>query len=173
MPGASRIDAWIPSPPGEPMRVVWETLERDAMDCPRVVAGALNRIGKPRHLIWNPNTGEITQMMPAGETIGIGVIARAAHPFTLGPCLGLASIMDWLTKLGIPQAWPAGPPTSPEVPGNRELAIWRSTKGHFGSSQVPHGTGTGPGAIDIRRLFDRAGMDRVGDREAAEHSVAA
>lgn len=172
MPGVPQVPAWISAPAGEPARAVWETLERDPMDCPRVVAHGLNRRGEPRHLIWNPNTGETVQMMPAGETIRIGVIGKAAEPFTSGPCVGLSEIVDWLTDLGIPQAWPAGPPTNPEAPG-RELANWRSAKGHYGASQLPRGAGTGPGAIDTRRLFDRSGVDSGGDRTATESAVEA
>lgn len=165
MPAVECVPAWMHTTHGDPFRVVWDTLERPATNHPRAVADYLNRIAEPRHLVWNPTTGEIVQMRPADYTTRIGVIATAERPFTDGPCKGLHEIVEWLTNLGIPQAWPAGPPMRPEVPGNRDLAIWGSTAGHYGSSQVPYGQGTGPGPIDIQRLFDGARLDPAGDRE--------
>lgn len=154
IPGIARVPAWrAGDPQGEPSRIVWHTLERDPVTHPRIIADYLNRISETAHVIWNPTTGEIVQMAPAESVTVIGVVARAAHPFTDSPCIELDTLMAWFRQMEIPEVWPAGPPMTPDVHGNRDVAAWRSRAGHYGSSQVPERKSNGPGAIDVRKLF--------------------
>jgi hypothetical protein len=150
-------------------RTVWLTNEAD----PRVVAARsvaqrLDERNRAVHLIWNPYSGEIIQMLPAtragrqlsGEIgregrvcVQIMVIGRAREPFTDGPLLGIDSIIDWLDTWGVPRRWPAGPPLpSPQsYHSTRGRRPW-ARGGHFGGSQVPEATCPDPGGVDIRRI---------------------
>ncbi|HSZ43080.1 MAG TPA: hypothetical protein VK817_24220 [Trebonia sp.] len=134
---------------------------------------------RPCHLIWDPATGEIAQLISAlraGRALGapehlgwhspgefvtevnnegriclqIGVLAHPAEPFTNGPMAGIGVIVGWLDSWGIPRRWPAG---KPSYHGShlRDRALW-ARGGHFGASQVPGCESTGPGEIDIDRL---------------------
>lgn len=174
IPDVPRVPAWWAGEPyGEPSRVVWHTLEREPDAHPRIVADYLNRICETTHVVWNPFTGEIVQMAPAGLVTVIGVIAHAADPFTSSPCVGLDALVAWFRHMDIPEVWPAGPPLTPDVDGNRDMAAWQSQAGHYASSQIPEGRSNGPGAIDIRRLFgakaDRA--DQRGGSDAARSTT--
>lgn len=175
IPRAARVPAWrAGEPDGEPSRVIWHTLERDSRTHPRIVADFLNRISETAHVIWNPATGEMVQMAPAQSVTVIGVIAKAAQPFTnSSPCEKLNILTAWLRQMDIPEVWPAGPPMRPDVDGNRDVAVWQSQAGHYGSSQIPGGKYNGPGAIDIGRLFGRAGVDTGGDRASQERTLIA
>jgi hypothetical protein len=85
--------------------------------------------------------------------VQICVIAFAWEPFTSGPMAGLQEILDWLDSWGMPRIWPAGRP-APFPHGHatfRSRRLW-ARGGHFGASQVPDWTATGPGAVDVERL---------------------
>lgn len=76
MPGAARIRAATDGGAlkGGAPRTVWQALGFD----PRIVsaqsaAQRLNQLNRPSHLVWNPLTGEIVQLIPAvraGRSIG-------------------------------------------------------------------------------------------------------
>jgi hypothetical protein len=123
-------------------RVVWLTLGSLANSVS--VQSAAQRLAaehRPCHLVWNPVTGEIAQLISvlrAGRALGapdrlgtpvrihrrpenvnaegrvcvqIGVLALAAEPFTNGPLIGIEAIMSWLDSWGVPRRWPGGQPT--------------------------------------------------------------
>lgn len=67
MPGAGRIRARIDGGPlkGGAPRVVWQALDAD----PRTVSAGLaaqrlDQLGRASHLVWNPVSGEIVQLIP-------------------------------------------------------------------------------------------------------------
>jgi hypothetical protein len=173
-------------------RVVWLTLDTD----PRAVsvisaAQRLNEQSRPCHLVWDPVTGNLVQMLPvvrAARALGtrehiyyeppgsdacesasvnregrlcvqIGVLASATEPFTSCPMTRLGEILCWLDSWQIPRRWPAGQPAPFRQVEHRprSRAHW-ARGGHFGASQVPDCTSTGPGGIDIDQL---TGTDAV------------
>lgn len=155
-------------------RVVWQTTETD----PRVVsarsaAQRLDQTGCPVHLVWNPLSGDVVQLLPATRAgcglhaadgrpagnrdgrvcIQITVVGFAREPFTDGPMTGIDAIMDWLDTWHVPRRWPAGPPAPfPEALHRpRDRRTW-SQGGHYGCSQVPDAVGGSPGAIDVTKV---------------------
>ena len=76
MPGAGRIRARIDGGPlkGGAPRVVWQALDAD----PRTVSAGLaaqrlDQLGRASHLVWNPVSGEVVQLIPilrAGRSLG-------------------------------------------------------------------------------------------------------
>jgi hypothetical protein len=88
--------------------------------------------------------------------VQICVVAQADEPFTDGPMAGRREILTWLDSWDIARSWPAGPPAPfPECHAIvRSRRLW-ARGGHFGASQVPGLTATGPGAIDPERLTGR------------------
>jgi hypothetical protein len=176
LPGAKVLTALKDSGAlsGNVKKVVWHTTENDPTKTTAYnVAAYLNRVSAQVHLVWNPTTGEIVQMIPAnrgaralknapggvdtntsgGIVIQIEVVGRAAEPFTNGPCKGLPAIVAWLRSLGIPDVWPAGDlkayPAS--YGGTRSTSAW-SRSGHFGHSQVPENDHGDPGDIDQSKI---------------------
>lgn len=174
-------DAWLPgagrlqsrhnggSLQGGAPRAVWHTSENDPLlISARSVAQHMEQRGRNSHLVWNPFTGDIVQMVPATRPAlllphGVGregrrclqivVIGFASEPFTDGAMKGIETIMDWLDLWGVPRRWPAGPPLPPPeaYAAGRERRQW-ARGGHFGLSQVPHAEGAAPGAIDTELI---------------------
>lgn len=155
-------------------RVVWHTTENDPTRASAAdLANYLNGTNNQVHLVWNPVSGEIVQMIPANRAgrglvnraggvqtnrqgsvcIQIEVVGQAVHPFTEGPCKNLDKIESWLTSLGIPHVWPAGQPKPyPEsAGGERSVEAW-AHGGHFGHSQVPENDHGDPGHVNIAEL---------------------
>jgi hypothetical protein len=93
--------------------------------------------------------------------VQIGVVAFAWQPFTSHPMTGLQQILDWLDSWGIRRQWPAGRPAPfpDEQAACRSRRLW-ARGGHFGASQVPGLTATGPGALDLERLTGLGGQGR-------------
>ncbi len=166
-------------------RVVWQTLETDPrLVSARSAAQCLNELSRAPHLVWNPLTGEIVQLIPVlraarwlcepdgvmsagrqGKAAAAGtegrlcvqicVVGFAADPFTTGPMNDLELIVWWLDTWRIPRLWPAGQPAPfPDAHGAPRSRRLWSRGGHFGGSQVPGCTAAGPGAIEIDRLTD-------------------
>lgn len=141
MTQARRIRAATDGGPlrGGAPRAVWLTLSTS----PRTVSvqSAAQRMvseHRPCHLLWDPVTGEVVQMVSvlraacalgvseplnrSGHTrctnvntegrvcVQIGVLADPADPFTDGPLTGLGPIVNWLDSWKIPRRWPAGAP---------------------------------------------------------------
>ena len=123
-------------------RVVWLTLGIDPRTVSaRSAAQRLSEEDRPSHLVWNPLTGEVTQLIPivrAGCALGapecpvpaagtrprpakvnsegricvqVSVLGWPWEPFTHGPMTGLAAILSWLDSWQVPRRWPAGRPT--------------------------------------------------------------
>lgn len=168
----------IPAADGGPLRggaprAVWLTVGPLSVQSAarRLIAGQ-----RPPHLVWDPVTGEVVQLIsvlraaralgapdpvrPSGHTrtsdvntegrvcVQVGVVAPPSGPFTDGPLAGLGEILAWLDSWAVARQWPAGPPASGS---QRNRALW-ARGGHFGASQVPGCENPGPGAIDIDRL---------------------
>ncbi|WP_198167535.1 hypothetical protein [Microbispora sp. ATCC PTA-5024] len=177
LPGASRL----PSPEdsgamlGGAPRVVWFIWPADPQAVSaRSVAQRLIQLKRPPHLVWNPVTGEIVQVLPplraAGGLAGdrgrngrvcvqIQVVGSAQEPFTDTKLDGLDDILAWLDSWGVPRRWPAGPP----LPYPHSLVATRSGRlwargGHFGHSQVPGTRDGDPGSIDIARIVGEEGL---------------
>jgi hypothetical protein len=255
MPGAERLLAaadggglkW-----GAP-RAVWLVLAGDPMTLSaRAAAERLIELGRPTHLVWNPLSGDVAQLIPmvrAGRALGwpdesrwtqkpdwmpdrdwipepdwdqdadraqnttwthgadwtqgagwthgpgrlpmgatagrppgepaappardglpgvnnegrlcvqIGVIGHAWAPFTDGPVVRVRDIVGWLDSWHVARNWPAGRPAAfpgSARPGQQRRRNW-SQGGHFGNSQVPGCSGSGPGALDIERLTGSPG----------------
>lgn len=159
---------------GGPKRVIWHTTENDpAKTTAATIAYYLNRVGYQCHLIWNPVSGEIIQMIPsdrAGRALRnltggvqtnrqgsvctqIEVVGRAVNPFTDGPMVGRETVLEWVRSLGIPDVWPAGPPPRAPKTHHASAQVWNTKAGHYGHSQVPENDHNDPGCIDIRKLF--------------------
>ncbi|GLY86212.1 hypothetical protein Airi02_041410 [Actinoallomurus iriomotensis] len=174
-------DAWLPgavrlqsrhdggSLRGGAPRAVWHTSEHDPLAISaRSVAQHLEQRGTNAHIVWNPFSGEIMQMVPATQAAlllpdGVGregrrclqilVVGLAREPFTDGAMQGIGLIVDWLDAWQVPRRWPAGDPLAPPeaYSAPRDRRPW-ARGGHFGVSQVPHAQGPAPGAIDTSRI---------------------
>lgn len=160
-------------------RAVWLTLgTAPPMVSTRSAAQRLISERRSCHLVWDPATGEIVQLISVlraacglgaperfersghvqtGDIntegrvcVQIGVLAHPAEPFTDGPLAGLDEIITWLDSWGVERRWPAGPP-GVDGRSERSRAQW-ARGGHFGASQVPGCENSGPGRIDIDRL---------------------
>ncbi|WP_181874342.1 hypothetical protein [Marinitenerispora sediminis] len=177
MPGAGRVRRATPGSAlyGGAPRAVWQTTESDpgALSA-RAVAQRLASDGRNAHLVWNPLSGEVVQLLPATVAAAgqlgcsdavdraregracllVLVVGRASHPVTDGRMAGLAAILEWLDSWGVERRWPAGPP--PEAASAYGSAgsvrAW-AQGGHFGHSQVPASRAVGPGAVDVRRML--------------------
>jgi hypothetical protein len=93
MPGAERIPAPADggATKGGAPRAVWLPVYANPLVLPaRVVAERLIQLGRPSHLVWNPVSGEVAQLIPA---------IRAAR------ALGWLDGQGWLDGPG----WAAGP----------------------------------------------------------------
>jgi hypothetical protein len=145
MPGARRIPAQTDGGMlrGGAPRVVWQALSADPRGISACSAAQrLDQEGRPPHLVWNPVSGEITQLIPivrAGCSLGgpegldyrrdtsaeladtnnhgrlcvqISVVGWPWEPFTDGPMNGLELILDWLDCWKVPCKWAAGPPAA-------------------------------------------------------------
>lgn len=171
LPGAARLHTAYDggSPLGGAPRAVWHTSENDPERISaRSVAQHLDQQERSAHLVWNPRSGDIVQMVPATRAarllpgdvgregracLQIVVVALAREPFTLGPVDGLELIVGWLDGWRVPRRWPAGRPLPfPEAyDAPRARRPW-ARGGHFGASQVPDALGSSPGGIDIARI---------------------
>ena len=105
MPGAERIPAPADggTMKGGAPRAVWLPVYANPLVLPaRTVAERLIQVGRPSHLVWNPVSGEVAQLIPA---------VRAAR------ALGWPGCPGWLDGPGWPgcpgwldgPGWPAGP----------------------------------------------------------------
>ena len=159
---------------GGPAKALWHTTENDPTKTTALaVARYLNKVGSQVHLVWNPETGEMIQMIPANRAgrglvnlsggvqtnrggsavFQIEVVGRAVNPWTSGPCKGLAEVVAFLRQLGIKDAWPAGDlkPYPASYGGARSTSAWDNS-GHFGHSQAPENLHGDPGDIDQKKI---------------------
>ena len=106
MPRAERIPAAADggTMKGGAPRAVWLPVYADPLVLPaRAVAERLIELGRPSHLVWNPVSGEVAQLIPA---------VRAAR------ALGWPEGHGWLAGPG----WPAGPGWARGMDSTRGLA---------------------------------------------------
>ncbi|MFE3457633.1 hypothetical protein ACFXKD_08800 [Nocardiopsis aegyptia] len=169
------------APPGRGApRAVWSVTGSDpatrsaGQEARRLVAER-----RETHLVWNPLTGEIVQLLPAtrrgridlGGThlyeqhvdhglegrvcLVVAVVARPDTPFTDGPMRGLEPVLAWLDSWGVARRWNGALPGRPEEPGNPDESSARawSRGGHFGQDHVPGSGATGPGHVEPARLL--------------------
>lgn len=149
---------------GGPPRVVWHTTESDPGSIDEVVRWLLSQ-QTASHLVWDPSTGAIVQLLEANvaaralahpdgtpETnrqgsvcVQIEVVGRAVDPFTDRPLNGLSVILAWLDELGVPRT---GPPDA-----RMSWPAWAAFSGHCGHAHVPGQDHTDPGAIDWQKLI--------------------
>lgn len=183
MPGAERIDggpARTANGAGAP-RAVWTVTGSD----PGVWSAAeearrLIHEGRTTHLVWNPVSGQVVQLLAAtrraemalGGTAAFGrhldhgdegrvclvvaVVGTKERPFTDGPMTGLSTLLEWLDSWGVSRTWPAGPPGHGSVGGatavEDAVRCW-SRGGHFGHDQVPGSVASAPGPVSPGRLL--------------------
>jgi len=164
---------------GGSRKVVWHTTENDPnYTSALAVARYLNSVGSQVHLVWNPNTGEMVQMIPANRgarglrnlgggvqtnnggsvVFQIEVVGQAKNPWTEnGPCKNLDVIVAFLRQLGIEDVWPAGDlkPYPASYGGSRSTSAWGKS-GHFGHSQVPENDHGDPGDINQKKITGSA-----------------
>lgn len=177
------VDAWMPGARclraqtdggtlrGGAPRVVWQALGAD----PRLISAtsAAERLvqqGRPPHLVWNPLSGDIVQLIPvvrAACSLGapegldcwtstaeaapanrqgrlcaqVGVLAWAWEPFTDGPMHGAEALLSWLASWGVPSRWPAGRPARSRTP-RRPRAVARSGRWAGTSARRRYRAGT-------------------------------
>ena len=152
---------------GGPARAVWHTTESD----PGTLAAVVRYLAWNRsapHLVWDPSTGEIAQMIPADRAaralmhpsgtpetnragsacLQIEVVGRAREPFTAGPMRGRETILAWLDGLGVRRDAYSGPRMSWQQ--------WAAFNGHCGHMHVPGNDHVDPGAIDWQALLEAA-----------------
>ena len=182
MPGAERVDgggARTAHGVGAP-RAVWTVTGADPHEWSAgQEARRLVGEGRTAHLVWNPLTGEVAQILAATRRSGIllgntsmhgqyldhgdegrvclvvAVVAKESEPFTDGPLTGLKPVLEWLESWGVPRRWPSGPPGLPgdRPPRAEETARVWSRGGHFGHDQVPGSPSTAPGRVDPEHVL--------------------
>jgi len=164
-------------------RVVWLTLGANPKSVSAwSAAQRLNHEGRPPHLVWDPASGDVAQLLPivrAGCALGtrenldyapdsphssagvnregrlcvqIAVLGTPREPFTGYHMIGLGEIMSWLDSWAIPRRWPAGPPAPFRQPAKPRSRALWALGGHFGASQVPDCDSIGPGGIDTDQI---------------------
>ena len=181
LPGAERLTPSAPggTPMGTaPARAVWHTTESGVGNS--AFAGVhrylVDQHTEP-HLLWDPTTGRVGQYFPADHsaralrndgndrtnrtgryTVQVETLGRAIDaPLKVGPCKGLDAILRWMDQLGIRRTWPGGYPLPAQTAyglanGDRDRALWRTTGGHYGHSQIPNNTHADPGLVDPKRF---------------------
>ncbi|MFC0863271.1 hypothetical protein ACFHYQ_13300 [Sphaerimonospora cavernae] len=175
LPGTSRLPSLEDSGAmlGGAPRTVWFIWPADPQAVSaKSVAQRLIQLDRPSHLVWNPVTGEIVQLLPPTRAacglvgdrgrngrvcVQIRVIGSTHEPFTDTKLDGLDDILEWLDSWEVPRRWPCGPPLPypHSLMADRSCRLW-ALGGHFGHSQVP-GTREGdPGSIDISRILGTA-----------------
>ena len=169
MPGAKQVghsgDTGVMGP-GTERKVVWHTSESGndsrAIDG---VADWVKHVEGEYTLLWNPYTGQISQMMAAdvgaaavmnGYTIPanrhgkvciqVCVIGRAADaPLSKSPMKNRRYVMEWLDSWGIPR--------KDITNNNRSVDAWTKS-GHTTHRSAPKPNDhTDPGNINWRKLF--------------------
>ena len=144
---------------GYPSHLVWNPHNGEIVQLIPIIraACALSSADRPQSASW-AGGGRDGNVNAEGRVCAqICVVAQADEPFTAGPMVGSREILTWLDSWGIPRSWPAGQPAPfPECHATvRSRRLW-ARGGHFGASQVPGLTATGPGAIDPERLTGRS-----------------
>jgi len=167
MPGAARDPVTGGTMEGQPLRsVVWHTSESGhEPGAIRGVASWVKQQGSEYHLLWNPWTGELLQLIAASQSaralrnasagyrtnrkgtrlIQVCVVGRTAErPLAGGsPLIGWDGLRAWLASHGIPET---------DRTGSRGRARWESSGVHR-HADAPGNDHTDPGPIDFARLY--------------------
>lgn len=124
------------------------------------------------HLVWDPFTGQIAQLVPADsrsksvmDLAGGTRTNRAGRvvlqveavyfPYTRyggkvypkltdTPCKGWDALHAWIKTWGVPDAWPMGRPA--DFTSHRDEHVWETEGGYYAHSQVPENTHQDPGS---------------------------
>jgi hypothetical protein len=122
MPGAQRLPAAADggSLKGGAPRAVWLVLHADPMTVSaRDAAERLIELGRPCHLVWNPLSGEVAQLIPvvrAARALGWADDPRRG-PRSAGPGWGPGARQPgWASGCG----WTEAPPWAPETDAERQ-----------------------------------------------------
>lgn len=169
---------------GGPPRAVWHTWESGYALDPIEGAKRLIKARNQVHLVFNPVTGRVAQILPASVAgrglrnlaggvqtnrqgtacLQVEVIGYARRPWTddLTPAgrKTLGRIIRWIRGHGVPDVFPAGdPPIYPDGHDERSVRTWTTRAGHYGHSQVPENDHGDPGKIDPSILWASAGPE--------------
>ena len=146
---------------GTGYRATWHTFEAPYSLAALSGARSLINAGNEVHLVFNPISGQVVNLLPANRAgrglvnqaggvqtnrngvvnVQVEVIGYARAPWTedltAAGLVGLKSILSWMDSLGIPRYSPAGPsPATSAGPFPRSLAAWAKS-GHFSHAEVP------------------------------------
>ena len=147
MPGAERVPAAADGGclKGGVPRAVWLVLPGDPVRATaRESAESLARLGRPCHLVWNPLTGDVAQLIPvtrAARALGWPssprrlACSRAGEPLAPAARDGLPGVNNEgrvCAQIGV-IGQPGAPCISGSVPGLDEILNW------LDSWRVPHG----------------------------------
>lgn len=167
---------------GRPCHLVWDPINGTiAQLLPVVRAG--RALGTREHIYYEPappggRRGSARVNREGRLCVQIGVLSSAREPFTSSPMLRLGDILGWLDSWQIPRRWPAGQPADSleaefrKAERGKYRALW-TRGGHYGASQVPDCTSTGPGSIDIDQLTGASTARRRGPGDALTAPVTA
>jgi len=176
MPGVTRLGngthGWQLE--GGTPKAVWHSTENDPGATAHDLGQYLIGMGYEPHLVWNPWTGEIVQLIPAniggsalvtGNNSGSAVIqiecigkannlasnGQPCRPLTDSPMIGFGAILAWLDSWGISRSWPAGPPLASGYGANPSRGVFghNSPAGHYSHSQIPGNDHGDPGSVNV------------------------
>jgi hypothetical protein len=154
---------------GRPCHLIWDPLAGGIVQLLPVIRAG-RALGTREHIYYEPAPSrDCARVNREGRLcVQIGVLSSAREPFTSSPMLRLGEILGWLDSWQIPRRWPAGQPAGSVETEHRihSRALW-ARGGHFGASQVPGCTSTGPGSIDIEQLTGAGSRRAVALSEAA------
>jgi hypothetical protein len=176
-------------PPRVTWHITWDSSRADGS--PGIgfsaVADYLNNVGYQVHLVWDPVTGDIIQLLPANvggaglkhsgapQTNNMGAVNLQIEAyFTPGvvragirydqltdtPMAGLDKILAWADSWGIPRTAPLGP-------GNRNANVWVNEAGHYGHFNVPENDHGDP-IVPIADILAHAGANPQEDDLSAQ-----
>lgn len=121
MPDAVQAPAYRDAGLRQARRVLWIASELDEDYSPALAARYCNATLRSVHLIWDPSTGEVVQMLPADKRAtwlphdGVQVLVLNALKTMQGKesqtLSGLEGVLVWVRSLDVPDFWPQGPST--------------------------------------------------------------
>jgi hypothetical protein len=119
-------------------RAIWLSNGLDESYSAPLTARYLNATYSPVHIVWDPSTGTVIQMLSTAITAPYRAIPRAERegsilimattPLTSRPLAGLDDIMTFIRGHGIPNIFPSGPPVGGQPIG--------TAAGHYAKCEV-------------------------------------